>query len=152
MQRRLWTVCSLPLRKGPCDPPSKRLTASLAYRMGNLFSNSTDLPQSEAVKLVQDTVSGNCVVIYSKTTCPYCTMAKDVFNSINVHYKSIELDEVENGSQLQEALHHMTGARTVPRVFVNGACIGGGTETRKLNQEGKLIQLIQQCNITASES
>ncbi|XP_040215745.1 glutaredoxin 2 isoform X3 [Rana temporaria] len=40
----------------------------------------------------------------------------------------------------------------VPRVFVNGTCIGGGTETRKLNQEGKLLQLVQQCNLTATQS
>ncbi|XP_040263550.1 glutaredoxin 2 [Bufo bufo] len=143
-------VCSLPLRKGTCHPLSKRLTASLA-RMGNFFSNSTDLPQLEALKMVEDTVSQNCVVIYSKTTCPYCKMAKDAFNSINVSYKSIELDEID-GRQLQEALHQLTGARTVPRVFVNGACIGGGTETHKLNQEGKLLQLVQQCNITVNGS
>ncbi|XP_077133913.1 glutaredoxin 2 isoform X1 [Ranitomeya variabilis] len=148
----LWKVCSLPLRKGACDLLSKRYTASLVYRMGNLLSNSADFPHSEALKSVQDTVSENCVVIYSKTSCPYCTMAKDAFNSINVNYKSIELDEVDNGRQLQEALHQMTGARSVPRVFVNGACIGGGTETRKLNQEGKLIDLVQQCNITARGS
>ncbi|XP_069593378.1 glutaredoxin 2 [Ranitomeya imitator] len=148
----LWKVCSLPLRKGACDLLSKRFTASLVYRMGNLLSNSADFPHSEALKSVQDTVSKNCVVIYSKTSCPYCTMAKDAFNSINVNYKSIELDEVDNGRQLQEALHQMTGARSVPRVFVNGACIGGGTETRKLNQEGKLIDLVQQCNITARGS
>ncbi|XP_073438996.1 glutaredoxin 2 isoform X4 [Dendrobates tinctorius] len=141
-------LCSLPLRKGACDLLSKRFTASLVYRMGNLLSNSADLPNSQALKLVEETISENCVVIYSKTTCPYCTMAKDAFNSINVNFKSIELDEVDNGRQLQEALHHMTGVRSVPRVFVNGACIGGGTETRRLNQEGKLIDLVQQCNRT----
>ncbi|XP_073499044.1 glutaredoxin 2 isoform X2 [Phyllobates terribilis] len=145
-------VCSLPLRKGVCDLLSTRFTASLVYRMGNKLSNPTDLPHSEALKLVEKTVSENCVVIYSKTTCPYCTMAKDAFNSINVNYKSIELDEVDNGRQLQEALHQMTGARSVPRVFVNGVCIGGGTETCKLNQEGKLIDLVQQCNITSKGS
>lgn len=79
-------------------------------------------------------------------------MAKEAFDDINVNYKVIELDQIENGSHLQSALQEMTGARTVPRVFVNGTCIGGGTETRKLNQEGKLIQLVQQCNLTAAQS
>ncbi|KAG9483348.1 hypothetical protein GDO78_009331 [Eleutherodactylus coqui] len=120
--------------------------------MGNLFSNSTDTPQFDALKMVEDTISQNCVVIYSRTTCPYCTMAKNAFNSINVNYKTVELDEMDNGRQFQDALYQLTGERTVPRVFVNGTCIGGGTETQKLNQEGKLLELVQQCNITTNGS
>lgn len=33
----------------------------------------------------------------------------------------------------------------VPRVFVNGNCIGGGSDTKRLHQEGKLLPLIEQC-------
>ncbi|XP_068098758.1 glutaredoxin 2 isoform X1 [Hyperolius riggenbachi] len=120
--------------------------------MGGFFSNTAHPLQHDAMKVIQEAVSNNCVVIYSKSTCPYCKMAKDAFDDINVTYKAIELDQIENGSELRSALHQMTGANTVPRVFVNGTCIGGGTETRNLNQEGKLIQLVQQCNITAAQS
>ncbi|KAM9324930.1 glutaredoxin 2 [Gastrophryne carolinensis] len=120
--------------------------------MGNLLSNTTDLQQDDATKTIEEAIADNCVVIFSKTTCPYCKMAKETFNDINVSYKAIELDQIENGGQLLSALHKMTGARTVPRVFVNGKCIGGGNETRKLNQDGKLLQIVQQCNITANQS
>lgn len=58
-------------------------------------------------------VSQNCVVIFSKTTCPYCKMAKNVFNEIGANYKVVELDEHNDGRRLQEALAQMTGARTV---------------------------------------
>lgn len=58
-------------------------------------------------------MSQNCVVIFSKTTCPYCKMAKNVFNEIGTNYKVIELDEHSDGRRLQEALAQMTGARTV---------------------------------------
>lgn len=61
----------------------------------------------------QEVVSQNCVVIFSKTTCPYCKMAKNVFNEIGATYKVIELDEHNDGRRLQEALAQMTGARTV---------------------------------------
>uniref|UniRef100_A0A3Q4HWV5 Glutaredoxin domain-containing protein n=1 Tax=Neolamprologus brichardi TaxID=32507 RepID=A0A3Q4HWV5_NEOBR len=57
----------------------------------------------------------NCVVIFSKTTCPYCKMAKNVFNEIGATYKVIELDEHNDGRSLQEALAQMTGAKTVRR-------------------------------------
>ena len=33
----------------------------------------------------------------------------------------------------------------VPRVFVNGKCVGGNSETQMLNKSGKLQNLIQEC-------
>lgn len=72
-------------------------------------------------------------------------MAKNVFNEIGATYKVIELDEHNDGRRLQEALAQMTGARTVPRVFINGNCIGGGSDTKQLHQQGKLVPLIEQC-------
>ncbi|XP_068175544.1 glutaredoxin 2 isoform X2 [Antennarius striatus] len=94
---------------------------------------------------LQEVVSQNCVVIFSKTTCPYCRMAKNVFNEIGATYKVIELDEHNDGQRLQETLAHLTGAKTVPRVFINGNCIGGGSDTKALHQQGKLLPLIEKC-------
>lgn len=34
----------------------------------------------------------------------------------------------------------------VPRVFINGNCIGGGSDTKQLHQQGKLLPLIEQCS------
>ncbi|CAL1593423.1 unnamed protein product [Knipowitschia caucasica] len=113
-------------------------------RMGN-FTSSTRGTTTACVQYVQEVVSQNCVVIFSKTTCPYCRMAKSVFNEIGASYKVIELDEHNDGRRLQEALAQMTGARTVPRVFINGNCIGGGSDTKQLHQQGKLLPMIEKC-------
>ncbi|MBN3324493.1 GLRX2 protein, partial [Atractosteus spatula] len=72
-------------------------------------------------------------------------MAKNVFNDIGAAYKVIELDQHEDGKQLQDVLADMTGERTVPRVFVNGNCIGGGSATKELHQKGRLVPLIEKC-------
>nr|XP_020457574.1 glutaredoxin 2 [Monopterus albus] len=115
-------------------------------RMGNFTSSTTrGLSNAACAQYVQEEVSQNCVVIFSKTTCPYCTMAKNVFNEIGAIYKVIELDEHNDGTRLQEVLAQMTGARTVPRVFINGNCIGGSSDTKQLHQQGKLVPLIEQC-------
>ncbi|XP_057180893.1 glutaredoxin 2 isoform X1 [Triplophysa rosa] len=114
-------------------------------RMGNFTSSAPGLSSSACTQFVQEVVSKNCVVIFSKTTCPYCKMAKNVFNEIGASYKVIELDEHNDGRHLQETLAQMTGARTVPRVFVNGRCIGGGSDTKQLHQQGRLLPLIEQC-------
>lgn len=39
--------------------------------------------------------------------------------------------------------HHL--CIQVPRVFINGNCIGGGSDTKQLHQQGKLVPLIEQC-------
>ncbi|XP_055364146.1 glutaredoxin 2 isoform X2 [Betta splendens] len=127
-------------------PPVFSCFISTFRRMGNYSSSvSGSLTSTACVQYVQEVVSQNCVVIFSKTTCPYCRMAKNVFNEIGATYKVIELDEHNDGRSLQEALAQMTGARTVPRVFVNGNCIGGGSDTKQLHQQGKLLPLIEQC-------
>ncbi|XP_017284589.1 glutaredoxin 2 isoform X2 [Kryptolebias marmoratus] len=121
--------------------------------MGNFTSSSPgSLSSPVCAQLVQDLVSKNCIVIFSKTSCPYCKMAKNVFNEIGATYKVIELDQHNDGRRLQETLGQMTGARTVPRVFVNGNCIGGGSDTKQLHQQGKLLPLIEQCSSCCAAS
>ncbi|XP_008266947.1 glutaredoxin 2 isoform X1 [Oryctolagus cuniculus] len=113
--------------------------------MEGSISPSLEKSSAAPVNLIQETISDNCVVIFSKTTCSYCTMAKKLFRDMNVNCKVVELDTLEYGSQFQDALYRMTGERTVPRIFVNGTFIGGATDTHRLHKEGKLLPLVHQC-------
>ncbi|XP_071456311.1 glutaredoxin 2 isoform X1 [Marmota flaviventris] len=130
----------------------KRYREWISARVLNMkFSLSSDtlpiltVPSVEYCHPVKETISDNCVVIFSKTSCSYCTMAKNIFRDMNVNYKAVELDMLEYGSQFQDALYKMTGERTVPRIFVNGTFIGGATDTHRLHKEGKLLPLVHQC-------
>nr|XP_035122914.1 glutaredoxin-2, mitochondrial-like [Callithrix jacchus] len=107
-------------------------------------SSSLENLATAPVNQIQKTISNNCVVIFSKTSCSYCTMAKKLFHDMNVNYKVVELDLLEYGNQFQDALYKMTGERTVPRIFVNGTFIGGATDTHRLHKEGKLLPLVHQ--------
>lgn len=124
---------------------SHRAAGTAASGMGNSTSSSLGKSEATPVKQIQETISDNCVVIFSKTSCSYCTMAKKIFHDMNVNYKAVELDMLEYGNQFQDALHKMTGERTVPRIFVNGTFIGGATDTHRLHKEGKLLPLVHQC-------
>ena len=44
---------------------------------------------------------------------------------------------------IQDYLLSITGARSVPRVFIGGKCIGGGTETKTLKDQGKLLPMLK---------
>uniref|UniRef100_A0A286XW49 Glutaredoxin-2, mitochondrial n=1 Tax=Cavia porcellus TaxID=10141 RepID=A0A286XW49_CAVPO len=121
-----------------------------ASGMGNSTSSLGESANTP-VKEIQEIISNNCVVIFSKTSCFYCTTAKKIFHDMNVNYKVVELDMLEYGSQFQDALYKMTGERTVPRIFVNGIFIGGAIDTYKLHEEGKLLPLVRQCYLKKSD-
>uniref|UniRef100_A0A8P0TF25 Glutaredoxin-2, mitochondrial n=3 Tax=Caniformia TaxID=379584 RepID=A0A8P0TF25_CANLF len=131
----------------PCPGSARR--CGRRGRMGNSTSSSASAPAP--VNQIQETISDNCVVIFSKTSCSYCTMAKKLFHDMNVKYKVVELDMLEYGSQFQDALYKMTGERTVPRIFINGTFIGGATDTHRLHKEGKLLPLVHQCYLKKSK-
>lgn len=89
---------------------------------------------------VKDLITSDNVVIFSKTYCPYCRLAKEVsvfllqcwfvnltlcdifhqfqvFDKIQQKYTTIELDMRNDGEEIQGILAQITGARTV-NIFV----------------------------------
>merc|ERR1712154_459974 len=97
---------------------------------------------AEAKKFVEEQLAKKKVVVFSKTHCPFCTMAKEALQGAGItDFLVIELENLSNCSAIQDVLLQMTGARTVPRVFINGKCIGGGTETKDLAKSGQLAEM-----------
>ncbi|XP_037907052.1 glutaredoxin-C4-like isoform X2 [Hermetia illucens] len=94
------------------------------------------------VRFVQDLINSDVVVIFSKSQCPYCYMAKDVFRKLRQPYTAIELDQRRDGEEIQEVLRKMTGAKSVPRIFINGRFIGGANDIKDLYETGKLRRIL----------
>ncbi len=80
---------------------------------------------SELGEKIQSLNADHGVVIYSKSWCPFCAQAKQIFDDLGVAYFALELDEIEEGADVQAALQGITGIRTVPQVFVKGELVGG---------------------------
>jgi glutaredoxin 3 len=74
---------------------------------------------------VDKAVSENFIVVYSKNSCPYCVMAKDLLKSLNQDFLAIELDQQDDGRDIQNYLAKSTGHKTVPNIFINQKHIGG---------------------------
>ncbi|XP_068144623.1 LOW QUALITY PROTEIN: glutaredoxin [Drosophila tropicalis] len=98
---------------------------------------------SPPAQFVRDTIRNNKVVIFSKTYCPYCSMAKEQFRKLRVTPFVVELDLRPDGGEIQAVLGEMTGERTVPRCFINGKFIGGGTDVKRLYEQGILQKYFQ---------
>ncbi|XP_039292099.1 transcriptional regulatory protein AlgP isoform X4 [Nilaparvata lugens] len=94
------------------------------------------------VKCVEELIAKDFVVIFSKTRCPACKLAKDIFKELKEKFTAIELDKRHDGDAIMNVLCKMTGARTVPRVFVDGECIGGGSDVQRMYRTGELEELL----------
>ena len=95
-------------------------------------------------KLVQTFIKGNKVAMFSKSFCPFCDMAKSVLSKAGVNnLATLELDLLKNGPEIQDELVLLTKQKTVPQVFINQNFVGGGTDVKKLFENGKLHKLLK---------
>uniref|UniRef100_A0A915IY10 Glutaredoxin-2, mitochondrial n=1 Tax=Romanomermis culicivorax TaxID=13658 RepID=A0A915IY10_ROMCU len=100
-----------------------------------------------ARQFVESKLNSTKVVVFSATYCPYCTKAKDTLAKFKIppaNYQIIELDQdVEDGEEIKDYLKEITGARSVPRVFIDKKFIGGGDDTVRLDASGELEKMLK---------
>eukprot|EP00092_Neocalanus_flemingeri_P022847 GFUD01024773.1.p1 GENE.GFUD01024773.1~~GFUD01024773.1.p1 ORF type:complete len:685 (-),score=192.22 GFUD01024773.1:237-2291(-) len=99
---------------------------------------------SSPMELVEHYISTHKVMMFSKTTCPFCVKIKQLFDSLKIKYEVLELDQTPDGAAVQAALAERSGQRTVPNVFINGDHVGGCDDTFKLHTENKLQAMVQE--------
>ena len=75
------------------------------------------------------------VLLYTKDTCKYCILAKELLDKNTISYEVIELG---NNRDLHQKMADQTGQNTVPYVYVNGEFIGGYKSLKELEESGKL--------------
>lgn len=85
--------------------------------------------------------------VFSKTYCPFCTKAKTALRDVlgpraEAAMTIVELDQRGDGAAIQGVMGPLTGATSVPRVFIGGKFIGGGDDTVALAKSGELKRLI----------
>ncbi len=76
------------------------------------------------------------VEIYTKTDCPYCENAKDLFDAKGVEYEEYNVSEDEE--LFEEMVERADGRKTAPEVFIDDELIGGWDETSALDETGEL--------------
>ncbi|CAF2029258.1 unnamed protein product [Rotaria magnacalcarata] len=96
---------------------------------------------------IKQLIKENKVMVFSKIHCPYCTKAKKILGKYKLKdYKVIELDKMQDDDEYMDVLGRMTGEDTVPRVFIDGECIGGGDDTERLEKKGELEKKLRKAN------
>ena len=92
---------------------------------------------TEALNVVEQNVSTNSIMVFSKSYCPFCNKVKNLFKEKGLAYKALELDLMgQLGVNIQATLLQKTGQKTVPSVFLDGNHIGGCDDTLRAGQNG----------------
>ncbi|KAI9724644.1 MAG: hypothetical protein M1828_003513 [Chrysothrix sp. TS-e1954] len=92
----------------------------------------------------QGIIDENAVAVFSKSYCPYCKATKALLSEQGAKAYIIELDQVDDGAAIQDALEEMTHQRSVPNVFIAKKHIGGNSELQA--KRGELPQMLQEAN------
>lgn len=80
------------------------------------------------------------VVLVKKNPCPYCDRAVALLNEKGAQYEIIDLT---NNLDELDAWKQKTGWRTVPIIMINDQLVGGYSDLRALEDEGKLDDMLK---------
>jgi glutaredoxin 3 len=75
-----------------------------------------------------------------KNPCPYCDRAKNLLDGKGIPFEVIDL--TDKMDELQ-AWKEKTGWKTVPMIFINDNLVGGYTDLKALDEEGKLDEMMK---------
>ena len=74
------------------------------------------------------------VAVVKTSGCPHCRRAEAALRAAGVAF--VEVDVSSPDGVVRDAAAKASGARTVPQVFVGGACLGGADDTIALLESG----------------
>ncbi|MBW0526860.1 hypothetical protein O181_066575 [Austropuccinia psidii MF-1] len=95
---------------------------------------------SQFTQKIQELIDQNDLVVFAKSTCPYCVKAIETLNQLGHPPLVIQLDQIDNGTQLHQALKTKTNQNTVPAIFIKQELIGGNSDLQELNNKGELLK------------
>ncbi|KAI9875900.1 MAG: hypothetical protein M1830_007802 [Pleopsidium flavum] len=94
--------------------------------------------KTKAQKIIDD----NAVAVFSKSYCPYCKATKATLSEMGAKPFVIELDQVDDGAAIQDALEEMSNQRSVPNIWISREHIGGNSQLQ--GRKGELPDLLKE--------
>ncbi|XP_029781158.1 glutaredoxin-1-like [Suricata suricatta] len=86
-------------------------------------------------------------VVFIKPSCPYYRRTQELLSQLSFKQRLLEFVDntaTSDTSKIQNYLEQLTGARTVPRVFISKECISGCTDLVEMHQSGELMKRLKQ--------
>lgn len=96
----------------------------------------------------EDYVKPGEVFIFSKSYCPYCDVAKVIFNKLKVPFKCYECDEVELPDSVILEVQRRSGIMSYPNIWIDGKSLGGCDSLKAAKANGSLYKLLDEAKIS----
>jgi glutaredoxin 3 len=78
------------------------------------------------------------IQMYTTKWCGFCTRAKALLDAKGLAYDELEVDDDPG---FRTKLFDLTGGWTVPQILIDARPIGGYSELRRLDLDGRLDEL-----------
>ncbi|EWC48337.1 hypothetical protein DRE_02106 [Drechslerella stenobrocha 248] len=101
------------------------------------------MKHAEAKEIAKAFIANNPVAVFSKSYCPFCTKAKRLLTELNVNFKAMELDVIENGSEIHAAVKEISEQNTVPCIYIGGKRVGGNDDLQHKHRTGELQKALR---------
>jgi cysteine synthase A len=125
--------------------PNFRFDAPAAPAPASAAPASVPELDEEARQFVAEVVGNGDepVVMFALEWCEFCWSVRQLFARLGIAYRSVDLDSVEyqegdRGGKIRAVVRDLTGAMTIPQVFVGGKPMGGCTEVFDAFKSGAL--------------
>jgi glutaredoxin 3 len=83
------------------------------------------------------------VVMYSKTTCPYCHRAESLLRERGVTDNDLDLIQIDIDRSRRDEMIKRARRSTVPQIFIDGEHVGGCDDLVALDRAGGLVPLLK---------
>jgi glutaredoxin 3 len=79
------------------------------------------------------------ITMYTTAWCGFCVRAKAFLEAKGLAYEEVAVDD---DPAFRARLHELTGGSTVPQILIGDRPIGGYSELRQLDRDGRLDELL----------
>merc|ERR1711976_373170 len=115
---------------------------------------TTDIDMAELQEVVNNKIKERKVVLITKSFCPHSKKARGIFKDQLIDkdgllkeedymFWDIDLEGEDKMNAIQDIMKEMTSARSVPRVFIDGAFFGGADDTVNGYESGALQEKLK---------
>ncbi|XVF21903.1 hypothetical protein REPUB_Repub12eG0129200 [Reevesia pubescens] len=94
------------------------------------------------MEMVRTMVADRPAVIFSRSSCCMSHTIKTLISGFGANPTVYELDEIQNGQQIERALQQMGCKPSVPAVFIGQQLIGGPNQIMTLQVKNQLVPLL----------
>eukprot|EP00922_Rhytidocystis_sp_ex-Travisia-forbesii_P034365 GHVS01051031.1.p1 GENE.GHVS01051031.1~~GHVS01051031.1.p1 ORF type:complete len:177 (+),score=30.19 GHVS01051031.1:128-658(+) len=127
----------------PCSP----LQAISAVNINDCIGVDT---RQDVEQFVNGLIADHELLVISKSFCSHCTETVEFLRTF--HPTELHIEDIDNNPNMdtiQDYLESLTGARSVPRVFVGHNFFGGGDKTCAKATSGELLKLLKAAGVVA---